>query len=184
MNAEHDRIGLPRVELGLGVAYAGEAPTYLYDHTRKVTISSAIARARLLSACHPLLRESCSLPGGRGVCVASPLRRSGVDGQVREELVRYNVNGIALDAAAYAQLNTEISLRRLSRRGERPATLFAGGCTDVNGESHWLVVRERNVKLWLGGQLLESEDDARRYYEVISDSKLIRRVREKCRDTG
>jgi hypothetical protein len=179
MNAEHDRIGLPRVELGLGVAYAGEAPTYLYDHARKVTISPAIARARLLSACHPLLRETCSLPGGRGLCVASPVRRSSVDGQIGEELVRYNVNGIELDAAAYAQLNTEISLRRLSRRGEHPATFFAGGCTDVKGESHWLLVRQRNVKLWLGGRLLEAEEDGRRYYEVISDSKLIGRVREK-----
>jgi hypothetical protein len=179
MNAEHERIGLPRVELGLGVAYAGEAPTYLYDHARKVTISPAIARARLLSACHPLLRETCSLPGGRGLCVASPVRRSSVDGQIGEELVRYNVNGIELDAAAYAQLNTEISLRRLSRRGEHPATFFAGGCTDAKGESHWLLVRQRNVKLWLGGRLLEAEEDGRRYYEVISDSKLIGRVREK-----
>ena len=53
------------------------------------------------------------------------------------------------------------------------------GCTDVNGKGHWLLVRERSVKLWLGGQLLEAGEDGRRYYEVISDSKLIGRVREK-----
>jgi hypothetical protein len=179
MNAEHDRIGLPRVELGLGVVYADEAPTYLYDDTRRVTLSPAITRARLLSNCHAVFRGTCLPPGGRGLCVAAPLRRDSADGQIGEELVRYNVNGIELDAAAYAQLNTEISLRRLSRRGGHPAIYFSGACTDVKGGSHWLVVRERSVKLWLGGQLLEAEEEGRIYYEVISDSKLIGRVREK-----
>jgi hypothetical protein len=176
MNAENDRIGLPRVELGLGVAYADEAPTYLYDHARKVIISPAIQRARLLSSCHVPLRETCSLPGGRGVCVASAVPGEPVDGRGGETLFRYNVNGIELDATAFAQLNVEISLRRLRRNGKRPATFYAGRCPDVNGESHWLVVRERVVKMWIGRQLLKAGDEGRRYYEVVSDPRLIERI--------
>lgn len=175
MNAEHDRIGLSRVEIGLGVAYADEAPTYLYDHARKVTISPAIQRAHLLSSCHTLLRETCPLPGGRGLCVALPGPDERVAEQGGETLVRYNVNGIELDAAAFAQLNTEIALRRLRRRGERPATFYAGRCPDVKGESHDLVVRERIVKMWIGRRLLEAQE-GQRYYEVLSDPKLIERV--------
>jgi hypothetical protein len=56
---------------------------------------------------------------------------------------------------------------------------FTGSCTDVKGESRWFLVRERNVKLWLGGQLLDAEEEGRRYYEVISDAKLVGRVRKK-----
>jgi hypothetical protein len=93
-----------------------------------------------------------------------------------EELVRYNVNGIELDAAAFARLNVEIALGRMRRRGKRPATFFVGRCPDVKGGSHWLLVRERTVKLWIGGRLLEAEEEGRRYYEVVSDSRLIERV--------
>lgn len=176
MNAENDRVGLPMVEVGLGVAYADEAPTYLYDHARKVTISPAIQRARLLSSCHTLLRETCPLPGGWGLCVASRVAGEHAEGRGSEALVRYNVNSIELDAAAFSQLNVEISLRRLRRGGKRPATFFAGRCPDVGGNSHPLVVRERVVKMWIGGRLLEAGDEGRRYYEVVSDPKLIERV--------
>jgi len=179
MNAENDRIGLPRVEFGLGVAYADGAPTYLYDHARKVTISLAIQRADRLASCDARLRETCTMPAGRGLCVASAAPEEGVGGPGSEALVRYNVNGIELDAAAFAQLNVEISLRRLHRGGEKPATLYAGRCPDASGESHGLVVRERIVKLWIGQRLLDAGEGGRRYYEVISDPKLVERIHAK-----
>jgi hypothetical protein len=40
--------------------------------------------------------------------------------------------------------------------------IFTGSCTVVKGESHWLLVRERNGKLWLGGQLLDAKEEGRR----------------------
>ncbi len=176
MNAENERIGLPPIELGLGVSYADEAPTYLYDHGRKVTISPAIHSARRLSSCHALLRRSCPLPGGRGLCVATPVH--GED-DANETLVRYNVNGIELDAEAFAQLHVELSMRRMSTREKQSShreVLFAGNCADTRGESHLLVVRERRIKLWVGRQLLDAHEDARRFYEVVTDQRLITRV--------
>ena len=71
-------------------------PTYLYDQFRKVTVSPAIARARQLSSCDATLRESCTLPGRRGLCVATLVQgQQGDDGDA-EKRVRYNVNGIEL----------------------------------------------------------------------------------------
>lgn len=178
MNAEHERIGLPRIELGLGVAYADEPPTYLYDHGRKVTISPAIRRARRMSSCHGLMRSTCPLPGDRGLCVVSPVHAEGGG----ETLVRYNVNGIEIDAAAFAQLHVEISLRRLTMRergGKLATVLYAGTCSDTQGDSHLLVVRERPVKLWMGKQLLETEEEGRRYYEVVTDPRIVGRVAER-----
>ena len=179
MNAEHDRIGLPKVELGLGVAYADQAPTYVHDHARKVTISPAIQRAGLLASCNTQLRETCSLQGDRRLCVAATVHDERVEGHGSETLVRYNLNGIELDAAAFAQLNVEISLRRLCRGGDKPATIYAGRCPDTGGETHGLVVRERLVKLWIGRKLVEAGDEGRRYYEVVSDPKLIERIHAK-----
>lgn len=179
MNRESERQGLPLLELGIGIAYADEAPTYLYDQSRRVVVSPAISRARRLSSCHTLLRESCPLPAGRGLCVAAPVHGERVDQAWGDGLVRYNVNGIELDDAAFVQLNTEVSLRRIrvrEKQKRQPTRLYAGRCPDVNGEMHWLLVREQVVKLWVGKQLLETEEEGRSYYEVLTDSRLIDRV--------
>jgi hypothetical protein len=176
MNAENERVGLPPIEIGIGISYADEAPTYLYDHGRKVTISPAINHARRLSSCHSLLRENCPIPGGRGLCVAAPVHG---EGEANETLVRYNVDGIELDATAFAQLHVELSMRRLSARDKalnRPEVLHAGTCADTHGENHLLVVRERRIKLWMGRQLLDANEDGRRYYEILTDPQLLARV--------
>jgi hypothetical protein len=186
LNVENDRLGMPRLELGVGIAYADQPPTYLYDHMQRLTVSPAIKRARSLSSCHARLRETRPVPGGRGLCVASQVR-GGDAGQVGDSLVRYNVNSIELDAAAFAQLNTEVALRRLNmidKRRNRPGVLHVGSCADVHGEGHWLVVREHKVKLLMGSQLVETEDGGRHYYEVISDHRLIERLLERLPELG
>ncbi|HIE55932.1 MAG TPA: hypothetical protein EYP90_12280 [Chromatiaceae bacterium] len=102
-NRENRRLGLPQLELGVGIAYEHEAPTYLFDDGRKITISPAIHRADRLSSSN-LPRDFLTLlhqekPHGWGVEVvmleesANPVSKEG-------ELRRYNVNGVELDAAA------------------------------------------------------------------------------------
>lgn len=184
MNAESERLGLRRLELGLGIAYADEAPTYLYDQSRRVVVSPAIRPARRMASCHLLLRESCSLPDGQGVCVATPVSGQ-LDDEQEDTLVRYNINGIELSAAAFARLNVELSLRKLrvrERKGRRPTRLYLGRCPDLDGDLHWLLIREQAVKLWMGRQLLEAEDEGRTYYEVVADERLLARVRQMLDD--
>lgn len=176
MNAENQRIGLPDIELGVGISYADDAPTYLFDHGRKVAVSPAINQARRLSSCHVLLRETCTMPADQNLCVAAPVHG---EGEATDTLVRYNVNGIEIDAAAFVQLHAELSLQRVTvreRKSGRPDVLYAGMCADTRGEGHLLVIRERPVKLWMGRQLLESHDDGRRYYEVVTESRLLEKV--------
>lgn len=179
MNAENERVGLPSIEIGIGIAYVDEPPTYLYDHGRKVTISPAINQARRLSSCHALLRQSCPLPGGRGLCVAAPVHG---DEDGSDTLVRYNVNGIELDADAFTHLHVELSMRRLTSRDRKSNgqdVLFAGTCADTRGEGQLLVVRERGIRLWMGKQLLDTQQDGRRFYEVVTDQRLMARVGER-----
>lgn len=179
LNAEAERVGLSPLEIGIGIAYAEEAPTYLYDQSRRVVVSPAIAHAARLAACHLPLREECPLPEGHTLCVANAVgAASAVPGQ-DEALLRLNINGIELDATAFAQLNVELALRKLrlrEREGRRPVQLYAGQCPDNDGRMHWLVIREQVVKLWMGGQLLENRDEGRSYFEVVGDRKMIERV--------
>ena len=179
MNVEHERLGLRRIEFGLGLAYAGEAPIYLYDDTRKIIVSPALQRAGTLAASDSAMHVAGAPSKGRALCVVlQPARRDSA-GPTAGRFARYNVDGIELDADAFAQLNVEISLRRLSRHGKRPLTFFAGLCTDLKGERHWLVVREHRVSLWVGARLLDAGDRAQPYYEVVSDKRLIERVGER-----
>jgi len=175
MNREHERMRLPLTELGLGVAYADGAPTYLLDQNRRLTISPAIQRARRLASCDALLRETCRAARTHRLRVAAPVHRERGDAA----LVRYNVNGIELDIAAFTRLHVEIALRKLVSPGrdDRPAvTLYAGFCADTQGENRLLLIREQAVKLWMGKQLLDAADDGRQFYEVVTDQRLIARV--------
>ncbi|WP_078121068.1 hypothetical protein [Thiosocius teredinicola] len=175
MNSTNDRLGLSPLELGIGISYVDQPPTYLFDEGHRVMISPAILRAKHLAQCHVPLRKACRTPSGRGLCVAMPVTGEDAD-RLGESVVRYNVNGIELDAASFAQLHVEVSLHkaRLKRKGSKaPETLWVGQCAEVDGDSHWLVIREQLVKLWMGRRLLDTDDQGRRFYEVVSERKLI-----------
>ena len=95
------------------------------------------------------------------------------------DLVRYNVNGIEIDIAAFTRLHSEIALRKLvarERGGRPPTTWYAGFCMDTQGGNRLLLIREKPVTLWMGKQLLDGTADGRRFYEVVPDARLIERV--------
>lgn len=175
MNSTNDRLGLSPLEIGIGISYVDQPPAYLFDEGQRVMISPASSRARHMALCYVPLRKVCRSPSGRGLCVAMPVQ--GEDGdRMGESLVRYNVNGIELDAASFAQLHVEISLHkaRIRRKGGDIAeTLWVGHCTEIDGESHWLVIREQPVKLWMGRRLLDTDTEGRRFYEVVTERKLV-----------
>lgn len=180
MNRENAREELPPIELGLGVAYANEPPTYLYDHVRKVTVSPVTGVAKRLAGCHEPLRHSCLQQVGQGVFLVQPVQRGASSVHSEDPLESCNINGIYLDAAAFAQLNAEISLRQAVLRdkdGKRRVVLHVGHCADLHGGSLWLVVREHRARLWIGQRLLEPQQPGPLYYEVVSDPQMIARVR-------
>src|SRR5690606_10885180 len=56
-NSHARQIGLPLLELGIGISYSDEAPRYLFDGDRPIMISSAIGKADRLSSSSWKLRE-------------------------------------------------------------------------------------------------------------------------------
>ena len=181
LNGESERLGLSLLECSLAVAFDDAPPVFLYDQQRPVLVSKANTRARRMSSCHALLHRSCSLPAGQRVCVATLLDAEG-QSQRREQTLRYNVNGIELDAPAFARLHAEIAMRKVrlrDPRSDKSIQLYVGQCTDGEGDLHWLVVRQGTVKLWMGRQLIEAPEQGAAFYEVVVDSALVERVRER-----
>ena len=172
--------GLPELELGLGIAFSDEAPTFLYDGDHEIMISPAINRADRLSSCSSLVRQS---PLGkslrRGVEVVAPADEALLHKDGGSGLLRYNVNGIELDEPAFGKLCGELALKpvRLVTEGEG-ARYHAGRYPDIAGSMHWLVIREAPVRR-LNRDCTTSEDpDQRCFYEVVTDGELISRVTE------
>ncbi|MEJ1380806.1 MAG: hypothetical protein RPT95_07550, partial [Candidatus Sedimenticola sp. (ex Thyasira tokunagai)] len=57
-NIKNREYGLPELELGLGICFSDEEPTFLYDGNQKIMISPAINRADQLSSCSAAIRNT------------------------------------------------------------------------------------------------------------------------------
>lgn len=177
-NSQNRAYELPKLELGLGIAFNSDAPAYLYDERRKIMISPAINRADRLSSCSAELRKDTSWRRSRRHRV-EVMRK---DADKSSEFLRYNVNGIDLDPPAFEKLKAEMVLHKVrlhSRSGELHQ-YHVGRFMDQLGSSHWLVVREAQLKCWDNGNLVAlPEGDDETFYEVITDANLVGRVKEK-----
>jgi len=180
-NLKSRQHGLPELELGLGIAFSEEAPTFLYDEEREVMISPAINRADQLSSCSALLRNSSFGEDlGRGIEVVVS-RQPAVDNDGRvDHTLRYNVNGIELDMPAFMKLQSELALKV----ADLPDDIYPGGSKfyvgrypDLQGTMHWLVVREAPVRVWGGGKPGTGQQHGHRFYQVVTEPEVLERVK-------
>ncbi len=181
-NSQNRAYDLPKLELGLGIAFCSDAPAYLYDERRKIMISPAINQADRLSSCSIELRKDTSWRRSRRHRV-EVMRVQGRQNGMGDGFLRYNVNGIDLDPPAFMKLKAEMVLHKVklhSRSGE-VHNYHVGRFLDRLGTSHWLVIREARIKLWDHGTLtpLLQQDEGASFYEVITDAELVGRVKDK-----
>lgn len=174
------KYGLPPLELGVGIAFDNGAPTYLFDEDRPVMIAPAIARADRLSSCAAFLRKDEALqPEGR-VQVYRAAGKTAAYDKKGTELFRYNVDGVELEASAFARLNSEVHLQRVETRiGDADSTqvFWWGSYPDQHGVVRSVVVREARVQYYdrRRGSVAASED---LFYEVIADRELLKRLEQ------
>ena len=180
-NSQNRAYDLPKLELGLGIAFCSDAPAYLYDEQRKIMISPAINQADRLSSCSSELRKDTGWRRSRRHRIE--VMRTDANGAGQSAgLLRYNVNGIELDPPAFAKLKSEMVLHkvRLHSRSGEVHHYHVGRFMDRLGSSHWLVIREAPHKRWNQGQLLTPEEgEGETFYEVITDAELVGRVKQK-----
>ncbi|KOR28895.1 hypothetical protein TI04_09970, partial [Achromatium sp. WMS2] len=181
-NSVSARYNLPLLELGLGIAFINEEPTFLHDGDRQIMISSAINLADRLSSCAKGLRDA-AFAKNRPFRVEVLLPPAGSDATAgaKTDVLRYNVNGIEMDEAAFNKLQTEINLRPLYfKLGGKVEKIYGGRYPDCKGNLRWLVIRESPMHNWIDGGISKHPAPEKRFfYEVIVDKALIDKVRAK-----
>lgn len=182
-NRYSTQMGLPLLELGIGVCYSDEAPRYLYDGDHPIMISGAIGLADRMSGCSWNLRAAIkkSLFNVDVLRIAEGESGKGEKGQ---HFLRYNVNGINIDDAAFAKLKTEIPLKTVRMKLNAKDYLFhVGQYPDVNGRKKDLVVREGKIGLWKDNEVHDDPESDTSYYEVVVNRKVLPLVLEAVNKT-
>jgi len=178
-NAQSRRMQLPRLEVGIGIAYCNEAPAYLFDEGHKIMISPAINRADRLSSCDSALRSVLQERGmRRGVEVVDRVASHREESREGAMTLHFNVNGIELEAAAFYQLASVLKLHRLRMPGHE-GLFHAGRYPDLRGHTHWLIIREAPVRSMLGSQILEARDDGRHFHQVVTEKGVREAIKKR-----
>ncbi len=189
-NRQNERRGLPRLEVGVGIAYEKGAPTYLFDEGHKITISPAIHRADRLSSCNLPTSFLEKLDNGHRIGRAVEVVRFADSANLiakTGELRRYNVNGVELDEAAFRRLRQEMVLRTLPAEvlGGSPGDRYhVGRFTAKEGKTRWLVVREAVVQRWNGERFVADGESRLRFHEVITDPGLVKQIRQQIKGSS
>ncbi|PCH62990.1 MAG: hypothetical protein COC19_01955 [SAR86 cluster bacterium] len=186
-NLYSKKMNLPLLELGIGICFSNKAPHYLYDDNRPIMISSAIGDADRISSCSWSLREQLD-PRPFNVDVfkvdtATPA--TGVATEKGQRYLRYNVNGVLIDTAAFEKLQQELSLQTLSLEIDQSShQFFTAEFPDIHGNYNDLVIRVGHPGNWheteAYKQELEQDTQHRSpdesFYEVIVNQEIINRV--------
>jgi class 3 adenylate cyclase len=171
---------LPALELGVGVAHQGEAPTYWTDGESRVMISKALNLSDRLSACAKLARRMLDRQKSHFGLFQFLQTMAGASAEELDEfLVRYNRNGIELNEEGFLKLYDEISLECIETKldlpwGKETVTLYYGEVP--MGESVELLVLRKGLARELSPEGKIGEPSTHVYYEVCTAPKLYELV--------
>ncbi len=168
---------LPALELGLGVAFQGDAPTYWTDGDSRIMISKALNVSDRLSGCTKLARRMLADQKSHfGVFHFLQAMQGASAEELDEFLVRYNRNGIELNEEGFQKLSDEISLESIETKldlpwGKEAITLYYGEVP--MGEKVELVVLRKGMarELLSDGKLGVASDHS--YYEICTAPALF-----------
>jgi hypothetical protein len=171
---------LPALEIGIGVAFQGSAPTYWIDGDSRIMISKALNLSDRLSGCAKLAKRMLGKQKTHFSVFQFLTAMEGASAEELDEfLVRFNMNGIELNEEGFQKLSDEISLESIAMKLETPwgkesVTLFYGEVP--MGENVELLVLRK-------GQACELLSDGKvggptehSYYEVCTSPALYELV--------
>ena len=167
---------LPALEIGIGVAFQGSAPTYWTDGESRIMISKALNLSDRLSGCAKLAKRMLSKQRSQFAVYHFLTAMEGASAEELDEfLVRYNMNGIELNEEGFQKLAEEISLETLTTKldlpwGKGEVCLYYGEVP--MGESVELLVlrKGRARELLPDGKIGKPSDH--NYYEVCTSQAL------------
>lgn len=180
-NEKSKKNKLPVLELGIGINYNDSSPTFLFDGKHRIMISSAINMADRQSSCSKSIREvlkNRSIPFN--LYVFQSETEAVLSTTSDDLLLRYNVNGIELNASGFKKLSEEINLRALEcdvpELQKKPFTVYTGKFPTTTGRYKRLIIREAHVPRINPETFVVIELTSRKYYEVCTHPKVYQYV--------
>jgi len=182
-NQKNKKNKLPILELGIGINYKTNPPTFLFDGDHKIMISSAINLADRQSSCSKPIRKALkSKPKPFNLYVFQSETEAVLGKTSDDLLLRYNVNGIELNATGFKKLSEEINLTTLScsipELQKDSFTVYTGKFPTTTGKYKRLIIRESHVPLINPETMTMSKLTSRKYYEVCSNPKVYQYVKD------
>jgi hypothetical protein len=171
---------LPRLELGVGIAFQGSAPTYWVDSDSRIMISRALNLSDRLSSCSKVARR---MLGDHSSLFRLFVFQPGVEGAQEDEadefLIRFNLNGVELNDEGFAKLSEEIALQSVEVQCEMPwgqeLTTFFLGQLPIGDAVEPILLRRGYVRQLLSDGRIGPAGQ-RPYYEVCTDSRVLELV--------
>jgi len=191
-NIRNEKHQLPIIELGIGICYHSGRPLFLFDGDNRIMISSAINLADRLSGCSKSVRKQ--MKDYKGLFNLYKFQ-----GATDEEIaataddlsLRYNVNGIELNAPGFEKLSEEIDLKALtinipsnsasgaSAQDEKEKVKFyTGKFPTTTGGYQRLVIREGLVPRVDSESLKVINMTSGKYYEVCTNPILYEYIQK------
>jgi class 3 adenylate cyclase len=167
---------LPALELGIGVAFQGSAPTYWVDGDSRIMISKALNLSDRLSGCAKLAKRLLTHQKTHFSIFQFLNALEGASAEELDEfLVRYNMNGIELNEEGFQKLSEEISLESIETKldmpwGKENVTLYYGE-VPLGDSVELLVLRKGSARHLLPGGKI-GVPSSHPYYEVCTSSAL------------
>ena len=155
-NERAESTDLPRLELGIGIAYQGSAPTYWMDTDSRIMISRALNLSDRLSSCSKAAKRMLSQnPSLFRLFLFQTMMEGVAEDEADEFLIRFNLNGVELNEEGFQKLQEEIALTSVEAEcvmpwGKERVTFFAGE-TPVGEGVEPVLIRRGFVRQMLPG---------------------------------
>jgi class 3 adenylate cyclase len=174
---------LPRLELGIGVAFQNSAPSIWTDGDSRIMISRALNLSDRLSSCSKMARRLFAQnPSPFNVFLLQSMMEDASEEEGEELLIRYNMNGVELNEEGFTKLSSEISLAPIGGNFPMPwgkeRVQMHFGEVPLDGVIEPIVVRKGFVRQLLPGAKV-GEAGTRAYYEVCTHPKLVELARKR-----
>jgi len=176
-NSQSQKHKLPVLELGIGISYNNSPPTFLFDESNRIMISPAINAADRMSRCtKPLSKEISNLKNPFNLYVFQKASENSAATPSDDMLLRYNVNGIELNAEGFEKLSREIDLKSLEchipELQAEKISVHTGKFPTVTGKYHRLIIREDRIPVVSSHDFSIIRKTDKKYYEVCTHPLL------------
>ncbi len=169
-NARAASTQLPRLELGVGIAFQDSPPTHWADGESRIMISRALNLSDRLSGCSKVAKRMLADHASPfNVFLFQTVMEGATEEEVQEFLVRYNMNGIELNEIGFQKLSEEIAFTPAELDcpmpwGQDRCTFYLGE-VPVGERLEPIVIRKGIVRQLLSGGKI-GDPGSHAYYEV------------------